>query len=544
MSSATSRRKNTNRSGSRSGRRSLSQRAPLGEGPHLFPRVESEYDLVHQPTLRLAAWRTNLITRFIQPLIRTGAAILVSLLICFLLAQIGVAHAINDEMSALGFDSDRALFLQYVLMALVGGLVSGFVLRWRLAAWLGAWFYYIAWFFIPYVSRALNPVATADGRPQLLIPGAFIQNSAALMGIGVIAAGAGAVLGQTCGEILISPLALLARYVWVRAKPHEAVRSSDMPNLRRGAPAFALMALLVVAMVFAASNVGDILSYGTSAAIYQPIQVTEAHGIVNTIEYRSPALGGRMRQFLIYLPPTYADTPVQRFPVIYLLHGTPGGMVDWFKGAQVDVTANDLIADGRISDVILVSPDGNGPIYKASEWANSFNGRQRMEDSIAQDLVAYVDTHYRTIADPAGRTLAGLSDGGFGATNIALHHPDVFGSVLTLGGFYWADRSPVFGSGPSSDQAHRYNSPAAYVTTTQGRTAARLIRFIVGVATHDRGYFTAGMSFYNELRQLDVHVDLISVTGDHSWRTWGTQFARALPLLEAPQISTPRPHGR
>ncbi len=544
MNSATTRRKNSNRSGPRSGRRNLSHRAPVGEGPHFLPKAESEYDLGRQPTLRLAAWRTNRITQFIRPLIRTGAAILVSLLICFLLAQIGVAHAINDEMSALGFDSDRALFLQYVLMALLGGLVSGFLLRWRLAAWLGALFYYIAWFFIPYMSRALNPVATADGRPQFLIPGAFIQNSVALMSIGVIAAGAGAVLGQTCGDILISPMAVLARYVWARAKPHKADHSSDMPDLRRVAPALALMVLLVVAMVFAVRNVGDILSYGTSAAIYQPIQVTVAHGTVNTIDYRSPALGGRMRQFLIYLPPTYADTPVQRYPVIYLLHGTPGGMVDWFKGAHVDETANDLIADGRISDVILVSPDGNGPIYKASEWANSFNGRQRMEDSIAQDLVTYVDTHYRTIANPAGRTLAGLSDGGFGATNIALHHPNVFGSVLTLGGFYWADRSPVFGSGPPGDQAHRYNSPAAYVTTMQGRTAARSIHFIVGVATHDRGYFTEGMSFYNELKQLDVHVDLISVTGDHSWRTWGTQFAQALPLLEAPLVSTPRPHGR
>lgn len=544
MSNATTQRNRANRAGSRSGRRSRSHQAQTGDKSHLSRRGEPEYDRSSQPTLRLATRRMNLITYFGQPLIRMGAAILLSLLICITLAQLGAAHAIGDEMSSLGFDSERALFLQYVLMALVGGLVSGAVLRWRLTACLGGFLYFITGFFIPYISQALNPVTTVDGRPQLLNPGAFIQNSAALVSIGVIAAGAGAALGQTCGDIIVAPLILLTRYVCARAKPQEAVRPSEILDLQRVAPAFALMVLLVTAIVLATSNIGDILNYGTSATIYQPVQETVAHGIVSTIAYRSPALGGRMRQFLIYLPPSYADSPFQRFPVIYLLHGTPGGMVDWFKGAHVDVTANDLIADGRARDVILVSPDGNGPIYKASEWANSYNGRQRMEDSIALDLVAYVDAHYRTIASPAGRTLAGLSDGGFGATNIALHHPGVFGSVLTLGGFYWADRSPVFGSGPLDDLAHRYNSPAAYVTTAQGRTAARTIHFIVGVATHDRGYFTAGMSFYEELKQLDVHVDLISVSGGHSWRTWGTQFARALPLLEAPQVSPSHPLGR
>jgi len=239
----------------------------------------------------------------------------------------------------------------------------------------------------------------------------------------------------------------------------------------------------------------------------------------------------------------HASSPTQRFPVIYLLHGSPGTMNNWFGGAHADTTTNDLITTEKIGEVILVAPDGNGPVYKFSEWANSRDGRQRMEDAIAHDLVAFIDGHYRTIASPAGRTLAGLSDGGFGAANIALHHPDVFGSVLTLGGFYRADKSLVFGTGPLDDTTHHYNSPAVYITTAEGLAAAHLIHFIVGVATHDRGYYTAGMAFYEELKRLDTHVDLISVSGDHSWRTWGMQFAEALPLLEPLRITVSRPPG-
>src|SRR6185312_464854 len=110
----------------------------------------------------------------------------------------------------------------------------------------------------------------------------------------------------------------------------------------------------------------------------------------------------------------------------------PGRITNWFAGAHVDTTANVLISTGKMREAILVAPDGNGKVYPVSEWANSFDNRQRMEDSLVNDLVPYIDKHYRTLADPAHRAIAGISDGGFGAVNIALHHPDVFGTALSL----------------------------------------------------------------------------------------------------------------
>src|SRR5262249_3658689 len=160
-----------------------------------------------------------------------------------------------------------------------------------------------------------------------------------------------------------------------------------------------------------------ILSYGTTATLYRPAVAPLRRGVIRPDEYRSPALRGAMRQFLIYLPPSYATSPRQRYPVIYMLHGVPGSMTNWFGGANADTTADDLFAIGKARETIFVSPDGNGPVYKASQWANSLDGRQRMEDSVVDDLVPYVDAHYRTIASPAGRAIAGISDGGFAAAN-------------------------------------------------------------------------------------------------------------------------------
>lgn len=468
------------------------------------------------------------------PIARAGLAIGASALLCLALARMGVGHALNDEASALGFDPERASFIQFALMALIGGLAAGFLLRWRMAAWLGSLAYYTGAYLIPYIAQAQHPAIAADGGAQQLIPGALLAAVAALFSIGLIMAGAGAVLGQAVGEIVVLPLIALVRFARAKLHPGALLHYSGARELRNALAAVLLASALVVALALAAGSVGTILNYGVSATIYQPVQLATEQGTVRTGAYRSAALGGRIRKFLIYLPPSYTHAHAQRYPVIYLLHGEPGLMTDWFKGAHADMTANDLFSLGRARETIFVVPDGLGPVYKFSEWANSYDGRQRMEDSIARDLVTYVDAHYRTIANPANRTIAGLSAGGYGATNIALHHPNVFGAVLSLGGFYRAAKSVVFGEGPLDDAAHRYNSPAIFGATPEGLAAARMIHFTIGVAGEDHRYFQTGVAFYQELRELGLHVDLLTTSGTHSWWTWGAQFAEALPLLEPP----------
>lgn len=544
MTSVTPRRKSAHSARARSGRRRAKYRPSNQAGSQLSSQIEAQREVSLRPTMKLPD-RRRAPKRTAWLFARAGLSVGASALICLALARMGVDRALNDEASALGFDPERASFIQFALMALIGSLAAGFLLRWRLAAWLGGLAYYTGAYLIPYVAQARHPAIAADGSAQQLIPGAMFAAIAVLFSIGLITAAAGAVLGQAAGEIVITPLAALVRFAWAKLHPSALPHYSGARELRKALLAVLMAATLVVALVLAAGNVGTILNYGVSATIYQPVQVATEQGTVRTGAYRSAALGGRIRTFLIYLPPSYGHAPSQRYPVMYLLHGEPGLMTDWLKGAHADLTANDLFSLGKARETILVVPDGIGPLYKLSEWANSYDGRQRMEDSIARDLVTYVDAHYRTIANPANRTIAGLSAGGYGATNIALHHPNVFGAVLSLGGFYRAARSEVFGKGPLDDAVHRYNSPSVFVTTPGGLAAARMLRFTIGVATGDQGYFQTGMAFYKELRELGLHVDLLTTSGNHSWWTWGSQFAEALPLLEpvdATDHSSPGAH--
>ncbi|MBI1926330.1 CHRD domain-containing protein [Candidatus Poribacteria bacterium] len=166
----------------------------------------------------------------------------------------------------------------------------------------------------------------------------------------------------------------------------------------------------------------------------------------------SPSLEGNLlgdpatRNITIYLPPSYDKGG--SFPVVYLLHGATGDetvfvtedIPFWkyfptgtdFPENGFSGMVDDLIAAGQLKELIIVMPDGSnkyaGSMYTNSELIGNY------EDYIVEDLVNFIDTHYRTIPSPESRAIAGLSMGGYGAMKLAMKHPDVFGAVASHGG--------------------------------------------------------------------------------------------------------------
>jgi enterochelin esterase-like enzyme len=250
------------------------------------------------------------------------------------------------------------------------------------------------------------------------------------------------------------------------------------------------------------------------------------HGTIVQESMISAALGGQKKSFLVYLPPSY-NTPQgqsHRYPAVYLLHGSPGAAHDWFTAGKADQSADTLIALGKIPELILILPDGNGQEAATSEWGNSFDQKQLIETYVAVDLVKYVDQKYRTLAQAAYRGIGGLSMGGFGAMNIAVHHPNVFGTVISLGGYYYAEGS-IWGNNTAYIQQ---NSPA---DVFPGDKPAWKLHIYLGAATSDEPYYTDTKQFARELDTLHVPYHLDIQNGYHSWGVWQTQMYNALLWL-------------
>jgi S-formylglutathione hydrolase len=134
----------------------------------------------------------------------------------------------------------------------------------------------------------------------------------------------------------------------------------------------------------------------------------------------------------IYLPPSYATQRNRRYPVVYLLHGYTGTDLVYFgtEGRQAHRVAERAFGAGRSQEMILVMPNCmnafGGCMYSSSVTAGDWEGY------VAEDLVAYMDSHYRTLARRESRGLAGHSMGGYGALRIGMKRPDVFSALYAL----------------------------------------------------------------------------------------------------------------
>src|SRR5436190_6130152 len=173
-----------------------------------------------------------------------------------------------------------------------------------------------------------------------------------------------------------------------------------------------------------------------AAAPPQAGRTSRAAGTVEHIKVHGAALEGNLeadspdRDVTVYLPPGYAAERLRRYPVLYLLHGYGGTDGTWTgRLASLPEIADKLVAAGRLNGLIVVMPNAFS-LHKGSMYSSSVTTGD-WESYIARDLVGYIDSHYRTIADRTGRGLAGHSMGGYGAVRIGMKRPDTF-SVLYL----------------------------------------------------------------------------------------------------------------
>ena len=162
----------------------------------------------------------------------------------------------------------------------------------------------------------------------------------------------------------------------------------------------------------------------------------QPHGTVEKIKVHGKSLESNLegdsadRDVFVYLPPSYATNPDRRYPVVYFLHGYGVNAERYWNLMTVPATADKNMGDGTVREFILVNPDAY-TIYNGSMYSNSPTTGD-WEAYITRDLVSYVDTHYRTIADRDSRGLAGHSMGGYGTFRIAMKHPEVYASIYAM----------------------------------------------------------------------------------------------------------------
>ena len=258
-------------------------------------------------------------------------------------------------------------------------------------------------------------------------------------------------------------------------------------------------------------------------AAFVKVRGTSAH-----FDVTSPALGGRRQSVDVYLPPGYAAHPLRRYPVAYLLHGFPGRPGAFLATVRMGVVEDELVALRRARPLILVMPFGSTGSFTDKEWANGIGKANAWETFVARDVVHAVDKRYRTIRSGTARALVGLSEGGYAALNIGIHHPREFHVLESWSGYQHADKiASIFGNRPA---LLARNSPSLSVLHAAAalRRAHTYMWFYSG--TDDR-FQTQNATFAGELSRLRLPHRYFVVRGGHNWALWRGNASRALLAL-------------
>jgi S-formylglutathione hydrolase FrmB len=249
-------------------------------------------------------------------------------------------------------------------------------------------------------------------------------------------------------------------------------------------------------------------------------------GTVETPWFNSAVLGENLpgdpteRMIPVYLPPGYADSG-QRYPVVYVLAGHGSSGVTYLNrpawGESFPERMDRLIASGEMAPVIGVFPDCF-TIFGGAQYLNT-SALGRYEDYLVEEIVPFVDSSYRTLAERAHRAISGKSSGGYGAMVQSMRHPEVFGAMANHSGDIYFE----FGLLPDLAKLH------ANLLRLGGVEA-----FIAGIAsykpkTHDPFFSVLGMLCYGAAyapnpdapRGFDMPIDMeTGALREDVWARW------------------------
>ena len=192
------------------------------------------------------------------------------------------------------------------------------------------------------------------------------------------------------------------------------------------------------------------------------------HGTVEVNWQRSQLINGSTRQVFVYLPPGYDKNPKQRYPVLYLLHGSGDTAESWTQAGSANLILDNLIAEKKAKPMIIVMPLGHAVPFGAPPDIARKNV-PLMEEYMLKEILPWAEAKYRIAPGRQNRAIAGLSMGGGQTLAIGFGHLDLFSSI------------GVFSSAPGQDWAEKNK---ALLADPKG-TNAKLNVFWYGIGDKD-----------------------------------------------------------
>jgi enterochelin esterase-like enzyme len=264
-----------------------------------------------------------------------------------------------------------------------------------------------------------------------------------------------------------------------------------------------------------------VLAHAGLPAGWKAVSVGPAGGVVAVGRIPNTYVPSDQRASAVYLPPGYDSR--RRYPVVYLLHGMRGSPASIWNGLHFAAVADGLITSGRARPFVAVLPVAGPTVHpNKGEWAGVW------ERYLVHDVVPWVDAHLSTVPGPGGRALEGLCAGGFGAVDIGLRHPGLFGTLGSWEGYF----APVFRDGPFAHAGTaelRGHDPALLVRKEAPMLRREGVRFYVSAGGNHGGVRSSWtLAFARELKGLRLEHQLWLLPPIDRGHFWSATLPSAL----------------
>ncbi len=249
------------------------------------------------------------------------------------------------------------------------------------------------------------------------------------------------------------------------------------------------------------------------------------HGSLTRVWYHSTKLQAD-RRLTIYTPAGY-ETGKERYPVLYLLHGSGGDEDSWATLGRTVQILDNLIAQGKAKPMIVVMTNGNAALQ--ATWGEAPTGfvtptieLPKTTDGSFEDafpeIISFVDKAYRTSTKKQMRAIAGLSMGGFHAMQISKEYPNMFDYV----GLFSAS-ARFKGKGES----HVYENCEKKILKQFAQKPA-LYWIAIG---KDDFLYDQNQKYRQFLDSNHCPYIYVESEGGHIWRNWRNYLCEFVPLL-------------
>jgi len=265
-----------------------------------------------------------------------------------------------------------------------------------------------------------------------------------------------------------------------------------------------------------------------------------ANARVETVRFQSKLINATL-PYNVILPADYDTSKTTRYPVLYLLHGLTGHYNDWVSRTNVA----DYAAEYRL---IVITPEGNDGWYTDSATVTT----DKYESYILNELIPDVEQRYRTIEARYGRSIAGLSMGGYGAIKFGLKSPATFVFAASMSGAFgvtrltekeipalWKDSVKLFGAVGS--ETRLANDLFEILNKLPAARIGSLPYFYFDCGTEDSpSIFPYNRELSALMFDKKIPHEFRELPGDHSWAYWDKQIPGILKIA-AQKMRLPPP---